>query len=160
MKVCGAGVLLAFICLVIFLDSFELLWTTTEVYCLLKLLAICVGVETYLPLNLMLWLGFELGLPFKCLMSLKSLLEFCLTLMSSTVDLHFSFLCLLMLASICALSSAMRGESGLFILMSSLYFILRAASEGISGIMFLILPLGMQVFDALFKILRKTFSAL
>ena len=93
-------------------------------------------------------------------MSLNNLPELCLLSASSTVVLHFSLLWSLMMSEICWFNRFRSGDLGSVSLSASLSFIFSVASEGISGMMSLIRPVGI-VFLAVFEIIkRKVFSPL
>ena len=89
----GASVLFFFLTfLEIFLASLEVLWLTTEEYCLLNLFAILAGQVICLSLKEMAWFLDALGLPLRFLITLNNLTEFPFWILPNA-SLHFSLLC-------------------------------------------------------------------
>ena len=109
-----------------------LLCLITEEYWMLKDEAMSFGLEIYLPLNLIDWFSLAWALPFRCLISLKSLLESFFLSIFSTVFLHFSFLCWSISVLISLFKMGMLGEVGSLFLRVSLSLILLAVDCGIS----------------------------
>ena len=68
--------------LVVLLAVLLFTWRTTEEYCLLKRSAIFFGFEIYFPLNFIASFLLAFAPPFRCLISLKSFVGFCLKFMS------------------------------------------------------------------------------
>ena len=145
----------------VFLAVLELECLTTELYCLLNAFAMFLEEDKYLPLNFIAWLSvLDVDLPFRDLISLKSLLEFPLPSISSTVSIHFLRLCSLIISVIWRLSWLRRGECGSVCLSESRSWISFVASRGISGKISLTLPVGMVFLAALLTMFLKIFSPL
>ena len=132
-KVLKSFCLFFFKFLVTFRAVFVLSCLVTEENCLLKASAILLGLDRYLPLNLMAWFMLLFGPPLRYLISLKSLVGSDFLLISDTVDLHFSRLCKFFSSSISLLSCRRRGDCGSFFRSSSLCLIFSAVAVGNSG---------------------------
>ena len=93
------------------------------------------------------------------MISLKILVELCLPTVSPTFSRHLSLLWVLISWLISLSSTAILADVGYSFLSSSLSVILAAVVVGITGIMVLILPAGIQIFDTLLTIFLKACSS-
>ena len=144
----------------IFLEVGEVLCLTIDVYCLLKLSAILIGLVRYLPLNFIALLFFSFGCPLMFRKNLNSLPGSDFVFILSMFSLHFSCLYCLIEISISWFSIVISGEVGFVFLRSSLFFIFIAVSVGTLGKVCLIFPCGMQCFAEFCSIFLKACSPL